>query len=324
MSQPTGDGPGDAREGLRPQPQKVSPQQVSAHQESPAPKSAPQESPTQESPTQQLPTQQLPTHESAQQESAQQESAQQESAQQESAQQESPAQEPEKSPKRHRWSILRETGGILVTAVLVSLVIKTLLVQAFFIPSGSMEPTLHGCPGCLGDRVLVNKLTDQLGGVRRGDIVVFHDSNNWLPPVSPAPGLGGRVQDAFATIGLAPTTSEGDLVKRVIGIGGDTVEARDGKVFVNGTQLKEPYVFPGNSPSTVDFRVTVPVGKLWVMGDHRSESADSRFHMHDAGKGFVPMTDVVGRAFVIVWPLGRFGSLDRPATFDTIAAPAKH
>jgi len=235
-----------------------------------------------------------------------------------------PDQESGKRPTAHRWSLLQEIAGILVTAVLVSLVVKTLLVQAFFIPSGSMEPTLHGCNGCLGDRVLVNKLTDHMGGIRRGDVVVFHDPDGWLTQTPSTPGLQGRMQDALATIGLAPTTTEDDLIKRVMGIGGDTVEARGGKVYVNGTQLNEPYVFPGNRPSNVNFRVTVPVGKLWVMGDHRSESADSRFHIHDPGKGFVPMTDVVGRAFVVVWPLDRVGSLDRPATFDTVAAPAKH
>jgi signal peptidase I len=225
---------------------------------------------------------------------------------------------------RRRWSLLREAAVILVSAVMVSLIVKTLLVQAFFIPSGSMEPTLHGCEGCLGDRVVVNKLTDHMGGVRRGDIVVFRDSNGWLPPTSPERGLGGQLQDVMATIGLAPTTSEGDLVKRVIGVGGDTVEARNHKVYVNGTQLDEPYVLAGNSPSDVDFRVTVPAGTLWVMGDHRSESADSRFHVHGPGKGFVPLTDVVGRVFLIVWPLNRVGTLDRPATFDKVAAPAKH
>jgi signal peptidase I len=215
-------------------------------------------------------------------------------------------------------------AGILLTAVLVSLVVKTLLVQAFFIPSGSMEPTLHGCDGCLGDRVLVNKLTDRMGGIRRGDVVVFHDPGGWLTHTASTPGLQGRFQDALAIIGLAPTTTENDLVKRVIGIGGDTVEARGGKVYVNGTELNEPYVFPGNSPSNVSFRANVPVGQLWVMGDHRSESADSRFHIHEPGKGFVPVTDVVGRAFVIVWPLDRVGSLDRPLTFDKVAAPARH
>jgi signal peptidase I len=235
-----------------------------------------------------------------------------------------PDQVPGRRPAGHRWSLLQEIAGILLTAVLVSLVVKTLLVQAFFIPSGSMEPTLHGCDGCLGDRVLVNKLTDRMGGVRRGDVVVFHDPDGWLTQTRSTPGLQGRIQGALATIGLAPTTSENDLVKRVIGIGGDTVESRGGKVYVNGTQLKEPYVFPGDSPSSVSFRVTVPVGKLWVMGDHRGESADSRFHIHDPGKGFVPLTDVVGRAFVIVWPLDRVGSLDRPVTFDKVASPAQH
>ena len=197
----------------------------------------------------------------------------------------------------------------MVTALVVSLIIKTVLVQAFFIPSESMEPTLHGCPGCLDDRVLVNKLTEHIGGVRRSDIVVFHDPNNWLPEATSASGLESRVQNALATIGLAPATTDSDLVKRVIGVGGDTVEGRGDKVYVNGTQLNEPYVFPGNSPTQVDFRVTVPAGKLWVMGDHRSESADSRFHQREPGKGFVPVADVVGRAFVIVWPLDRAGSL---------------
>jgi len=235
-----------------------------------------------------------------------------------------PHQQPGNGATRRRRSLLQETAGILVTAVVVSLIIKTVLVQAFFIPSGSMEPTLHGCPGCLGDRVLVNKLTDQMGGVSRGDIVVFHDSSGWLTPASSTPGLESRVQDALATIGLAPTTSESDLVKRVIGIGGDTVEGRGGKVYVNGTQLDEPYVFSGNSPSDVDFRVTVPVGKLWVMGDHRSESEDSRFQQKKPGKGFVPLKDVVGRAFVITWPLNRIGALDRPATFDQPGVSIQH
>ena len=127
----------------------------------------------------------------------------------------------------------------------------------------------------------------------------------------------------LAVIGLAPTTGEGDLVKRVIGVGGDTVEARDKKVYVNGTQLSEPYILPGDSPSDVSFRVTVPAGKLWVMGDHRSESADSRFHVTDPGNGFVPVADVVGRVFVIVWPLDRIGALNRPTAFDKVANPAK-
>ena len=215
---------------------------------------------------------------------------------------------------RRGWSLLLEIAAILVTAIVVSMLIKTILVQAFFVPSGSMEPTLHGCTGCLDDRVLVNKLTSRMGGVHRGDIVVFRDPGGWLGHASSTPDTQSRVQGALAFVGLAPSSAESDLVKRVIGVGGDTVEGRDGKVYVNGTQLEEPYVFPGDSPTEADFRVTVPLDKLWVMGDHRSDSSDSRFHQQESGKGFVPMKDVVGRAFVIVWPLDRAGSLDRPAT----------
>jgi signal peptidase I len=234
-----------------------------------------------------------------------------------------PRQEPAAGSTRPSRSLLREVAGILVTAIVVSLLVKTVLVQAFFIPSASMEPTLHGCPGCVGDRVLVNKLTTHTAGVHRGDIVVFHDSAGWLPRVSSTHGLQSRLHDALASIGLAPATSESDLVKRVIGVGGDTVEGRGGKVYVNGAQLREPYVFPGNTATEVNFRVTVPPGKLWVMGDHRSESADSRFHQREPGEGFVPVSDVVGRAFVIIWPLDRVGSLDRPTTFDQSPLHAK-
>ena len=218
-----------------------------------------------------------------------------------------------KVPTRHRWSFLLEVAYIFVATTVVSLLIKTFLVQAFFIPSGSMEPVLHGCEGCArNDRVLVNKQTNRMGGVHRGDIVVFRDSDGWLlDQHSPAtPKKQSRVRDALEFIGFLPSSSERDLVKRVIGVGGDTVEGRHGKVYVNAVPLGEPYVFPGDSPSEADFRVTVPAEKLWVMGDHRSASADSRFHQQGPGKGFVPVKDVVGRALVIVWPLDRVGFLN--------------
>lgn len=213
-------------------------------------------------------------------------------------------------------SLVRESFIVVAAALVLSVLVKTFLIQAFFIPSGSMEPVLHGCPGCLGDRVLVNKLFSHTGGIRRGDIVVFRDSSGWLPTARPAPGLRSRVHDGLEFIGLVPSSAESDLIKRVIGVGGDTVEGRGGKVYVNGTMLDEPYVFPGNSPSESNFTVAVPAGKLWMMGDHRDASQDSRAHQQDPGRGFVPASDVVGPAFVIVWPLGRAAVLQRPATFD--------
>jgi signal peptidase I len=224
---------------------------------------------------------------------------------------------PDAAVPARRRSFVRELPVIVVTAIVISLLIKTFLLQAFFIPSGSMELTLHGCPGCLGDRVIVNKLVKHMGGVHRGDIVVFRDSSGWLPPGNSAsPGLRGRIHDGLVFIGLAPASTESDLIKRVIGVGGDTVAGRDGKVYVNGAALDEPYVYPGNSASADNFSVTVPAGKLWVMGDHRDDSEDSRAHQSEPGKGFVPLSDVVGRAFVIVWPLDRATFLHEPATFD--------
>jgi signal peptidase I len=220
------------------------------------------------------------------------------------------------SRARRRRSFLRELPVIVVTALVISVLIKTFLVQAFFIPSGSMETTLHGCPTCLGDRVLVNKLVTHTGGIHRGDVVVFRDSSGWLSGPTRTPGLRGHIHNVLEFIGIAPSSTESDLIKRVIGVGGDTVEGHNGKVFVNGTRLDEPYVFKGNSPSGGNFSVTVPAGKLWVMGDHRAASADSRAHMDDPGQGFVPESDVVGRAFVIVWPLNRATFLHHPATFD--------
>jgi len=232
-----------------------------------------------------------------------------------------------REPPRSKRGTHRNRGGFLgavfITVIVMSLVVKTFLIQAYLIPSGSMEPTLHGCSGCLDDRVVVNKQTNLMGGVKRGDIVVFRDSDGWLRHFSSGAGQQTGWIAALEFIGLAPASGEGHLVKRVIGVGGDTVEGRDGKVYVNGTQLDEPYVFPGDRASDVNFRVTVPVGTLWVMGDHRSESSDSRFHQQDPGKGFVPLSEVVGRAFIIVWPLDRVGTLDRPTTFDQTAVSAR-
>jgi len=234
-------------------------------------------------------------------------------------------------PRRHRgthrlpgrWAFLGDLAVTLVTVIVMSLIVKTFLIQAFLIPSGSMEPTLHGCSGCVDDRVIVNKQTNLMGGVKRGDVVVFRDSDGWLRHFSSGAGQQTGWLAALEFIGLAPASGEGNLVKRVIGVGGDTVEGRGGKVYVNGTQLDEPYVFPGDRASDVNFRVTVPVGTLWVMGDHRSDSSDSRFHQQDPGKGFVPLSAVVGRAVIIIWPLDRVGTLERPTTFDKTAVSGR-
>jgi signal peptidase I len=222
------------------------------------------------------------------------------------------------SKARRSHSTLRETGGIVLTALVVSLLIKTFLVQAFYVPSGSMEPTLHGCPGCRDDRIMVSKLSTHLGGIHRGDVVVFHDRFGWLPEQPAATsGVRGHLHSLLTYIGLAPASADNDLVKRVIAVGGDKVVGRDGAIYVDGAKLTEPYLYPGsNASGPTTFRVTVPKGSLWVMGDHRDASADSRAHMNGPGRGFVRVDDVVGRAFAVVWPLDRATILHRPATFD--------
>jgi signal peptidase I len=228
----------------------------------------------------------------------------------------SPRKSDDKGRRPH--STLRETGGIVLTALIVSLLIKTFLVQAFYVPSGSMEPTLHGCPGCRDDRIMVSKLTTHLGGIHRGDVVVFHDRFGWLPE-QPAEtgGVRGHLHSFLTFIGLAPASADNDLVKRVIGVGGDTVVGRGGAIYVDGAKLTEPYLYPGsNASGPTSFHVTVPKGSLWVMGDHRDASADSRAHQNGPGHGFVRVDDVVGRAFAIVWPLDRATILHRPPTFD--------
>jgi signal peptidase I len=213
-------------------------------------------------------------------------------------------------------SAITEVVVVVAMALAISLVVKTFLVQAFYIPSGSMENTLLE-----DDRVVVSKLTPGPFTLHRGDIVVFKDPDGWLPPpVEPEEGaVRHAVRATLTFVGLLPHDSGEHLIKRVIGLPGDTVACCDaaGRVTVNGVPIDETYLFPGNAPSARTFSRTVPDGDLWVMGDHREISEDSRVH------GFVPEKSVVGKAFVLVWPLSRATGLGRPdSVFAGVPDPA--
>lgn len=201
-------------------------------------------------------------------------------------------------------------------ALVLALLIKTFLVQAFSIPSNSMQNTLQ-----IGDRVLVDKLTPWFGSEpKHGEVVVFHDPGGWLSESAvPEPsGFGGAVQEALSFVGLMPSAAEQDLIKRVIAVGGDTVECkRGGSVKVNGKALDEPYLFPQSTPCDDQpfGPLKVPEGRLWVMGDNRQDSLDSRFHQKLEGGGSIPVDQVVGRAIVVAWPPTRWSALPVPDTF---------
>ncbi|MBO8188974.1 signal peptidase I [Streptomyces spirodelae] len=198
--------------------------------------------------------------------------------------------------------------GLSVGSVLVALLLTSaFIVQPFLIPSSSMDPTLR-----VGDRVLVNKLAYRFGdGPQRGDVVVFDGTNSFSGEADPdANPVTTALRKAGAATGLVPP-SETDYVKRVIGVGGDRVRCCDrrGRIEVNGRPVEEDYLHPGNAPSAVPFDIRVPEGRLWVMGDYRSRSSDSRDHLGDPGGGTVPVERVIGRADWIGWPLGRIGSV---------------
>ena len=231
-----------------------------------------------------------------------------------------------------KGSLLRELPVLLLIAFVLALVVKTFFVQAFFIPSGSMEQTLHGCTGCTGDRVLVNKVPYWFGQPEPGEIVVFKGPDTWSPEVSvaePSNWLTGAMLWLGRAVGVAPP-SEDDFVKRVVATAGQTVQCcdRDGRVTVDGQPLDEPYIFEDTPVESRAFGpVTVPEGRLWVMGDHRSASADSKAHMGDRYSGTIGVDDVIGKAALIVWPVTRFTLLDSPDIQGTdaqasAAAPA--
>ncbi|MCU1573400.1 MAG: signal peptidase [Micrococcaceae bacterium] len=218
---------------------------------------------------------------------------------------------------------LKEIGTIIAIALVLSFLIKTFLFRAYWIPSGSMEQTLE-----LDDRIFVNLLVPRPFDLQRGDIVVFRDTQAWLPPTVPKDeGPFGWVQDAATFVGLLPDDSQQHLVKRVIGLPGDHVVCcnAEGKITVNGAPLTEPYLYPGSEAADLSqpFDVVVPEGKVWVMGDHRDDSADSRAHQDTPGKGFISMADIEGKATVIAWPATRWTILGNyPEVFRDVPAPS--
>ncbi len=222
--------------------------------------------------------------------------------------------------------VVREIALVVGLAVVLSLAAKTWLVQSFWIPSDSMNDTL-----VRDDRVLVSKLTPGPLDLQRGDIVVFEDPAHWLRTAPVATASGNAVQNVLSWVGLMPNDAGNHLIKRLIGLPGDHVRCctARGKVAVNGVEVTEPYLYPGNAPSEMDFDVTVPPDSVWVMGDHRADSSDSRYNdtadvaqdvtnettlndpkNHTGFYGSVPMERIVGKSFAIVWPLPHVGLLN--------------
>jgi signal peptidase I len=230
---------------------------------------------------------------------------------------------PRARPSRRRSTLLflRDLLVIFVVAVLVSFLIKTFLIRSFFIPSQSMEQTL-----VQDDRIIVNQLVPDVTPIERGDVVVFQDPGGWLPARTEEaqPPLIAAIDWFLAVVGRSAPDSNDHLVKRVFGLGGDHVVCCNalGQMSVNGVPLDEPYVAlpPGETKvSRDDFDVTVPEGSLWVMGDNRYNSKDSRYNTETPLKGFVPVDNIVGRAFVVSWPVSHWAWLDNyPAVFDGV------
>ena len=218
-------------------------------------------------------------------------------------------------------SFLIDFTVIVGTALVLSVAIKAFLIRSFFIPSGSMLDTLE-----INDRIIVNVLAPEVMPLERGDVAVFRDPGGWLGaiPTQEKDTLTEITDFVLGTFGITAPDSAEHLVKRVIGLPGDRVVCcdADGRLTINGVAIDEPYVRGDAAPSEVEFDVTVPEDLYWVLGDNRPNSTDSRYHQDLPTKGFVPVEVVVGRAFVVSWPVENWEFLTNyPETFGDVPKP---
>lgn len=233
--------------------------------------------------------------------------------------------ESRKQKEKKERSFWKELPILVVVALLLSFVLQTFVARVYLIPSESMEPTLHGCAGCTGDRIVVEKLTFRFRDAHPGDVVVFRGPDSWSRDGATSNRSSNPIIRGFQELGSAVglvAPDENDLVKRVIATAGQTVECCDlqGRVTVDGKPLDEPYVqmdfpwVPGGENATYPMGrvfgpITVPADSVWVMGDNRSSSADSRYHVLDENSGAVPLDNIIGKARWIVLPFSRIGSI---------------
>ena len=210
-----------------------------------------------------------------------------------------------KDRKKQRPSLGRELLTVVGTALVLSILVRTFLIQAFYVPSASMEDTLQE-----NDRIIVSKISTRFTGIDRSNVIVFHDPGGWLGEGFPNPydTPVGRVLQA---VGIVPSNSGNDLVKRVIGVANDKIECCDasGRVTVNGVAIADSYIKEGITSDQVTFSVLVPEGNVFVMGDNRGNSEDSRFHL-DKNNGMVPVEEIIGRVAMRIWPISRIGGIE--------------
>ncbi len=211
----------------------------------------------------------------------------------------------QKDRNKKRPSLGRELLTVVGTALVLSILVRTFLIQAFYVPSASMEDTLQE-----NDRIIVSKISTRFTGIDRSNVIVFHDPGGWLGEGFPNPydTPVGRVLQA---VGIVPSNSGNDLVKRVIGVANDQVECCDasGRVTVNGVAIADSYMKEGITSDQVTFSVLVPEGNVFVMGDNRGNSEDSRFHL-DKNNGMVPVEEIIGRVAMRIWPISRIGGIE--------------